>query len=480
MKCRSIPHRRAVSVVQSVVGVTWCLLMGFSADARAQTGRPFERAPFSPESAGEAAARRPFRGLFGADPSAGARQNLDLHASLFGAYDDNVVSALRGDGAGDPRLQHGGYYTGANAAMTYAFQGDRASFTATGATTISYYRQFDDPVVPSYSGAIGFSAPLGSRASVRASQSVQYSRFLGFGLFPLVPSLVLSDVDVAPPTHDFASGALTGFSYTTTADVQRVFGPRATLSAFYNLQRSTFNVPEYGLSQQRVGVRFERRVTTHAGIRLGYAHRVGDYGFVAAARPHRSHDLDVGLDYGRSLSFSRRTVLSFSTGSSILVSDDRAPDGSAISDAAERRTDFHVTGLATLNHEIGRSWTARASYVRSLRFVEVFSEPVFSDAVTASVDGQINRVLSANMTASYSGGSVGQRLPANDFGTFAAVAQLQAALTRHLAAYAEYLFYQYSVGSGVQLPVGFARALDRSGVRAGLNVWVPLLRGRRQ
>ena len=466
--------------VLGIIGVVGCLLAGVPVSAVAQSvEKPQEPAPFSPETPGAAAQRRPYRGLFGGDGLSSAPHTLDLRGSLFGAYDDNVFATVPGGVPVDPRVRNGGYYTGANAAANYAFQGDTTSITATGAAAFGYYRQFADPLVPSYNAGVGLSTALGARTRVHASQSIRYSPFLGFTLFPSLPSLVTSEIDVTTPTHDYASGALKGFTYGTTAELAYELSRRASFAGFYDLHRTEYNVEQRDLAQQRAGVRFHQQLSGHAGLRLGYAYRTGRYGFAAERQPVRSHDLDVGIDYGRALSFSRRTVVSFGTGSSILMSDPAAGQtGELIGPNDDQRTHFFVSGFATVNHEIGRTWAALGSYVRSIRFEQAFSQPLLTDAVSARLAGQINQRLTANFNAGYSFGSVGPRAVANGYDTFSAVAHLQAALSRHFAAYTQYVYYHYNFGYGVQMPPGFARGLDRNGMRAGLTVWTPLLRSR--
>jgi hypothetical protein len=79
-----------------------------------------------------------------------------------------------------------------------------------------------------------------------------------------------------------------------------------------------------------------------------------------SGRPRVLHNVQAGINYGRPLSISRRTSFSFSTGSAIAVRDDLSnPD-------AAPATTARLTGNASLTHELGRTWTARATYRRGL------------------------------------------------------------------------------------------------------------------
>jgi hypothetical protein len=127
-----------------------------------------------------------------------------------------------------------------------------------------------------------------------------------------------------------------------------------------------------------------------------------------------------------------------------------------------------------LTHQIGRTWSARAAYRRGADFVEAFSAPVFTDAVTVALDGFINRRTDVAAAVAYSGGNVVQAR-SNPFETYTATARLRFGLTRQLAAYAEYLFYDYD-SAGVALNANVPPRVSRHSVRVGLTLWVPLLR----
>jgi hypothetical protein len=135
-------------------------------------------------------------------------------------------------------------------------------------------------------------------------------------------------------------------------------------------------------------------------------------------------------------------------------------------------------GSANLNHRIGRTWNASASYVRGLRFVEGFREPVFQDSVMGRLGGYIGpRTTLAFFTGWANGGFTrattrGRR----GYDTVVAGTSLQVALTTNLAWYAQYLHYRYSFDEQIALPGGLASRLQRNSVQTGLSFWLPLLR----
>ena len=95
------------------------------------------------------------------------------------------------------------------------------------------------------------------------------------------------------------------------------------------------------------------------------------------SRPPSFHNIDVGIDYNRPLSFSRRATLAFGTGST------------AVQDYTG--THYHLTGNANLNYELNRTWNASLGYTRDAQFLENVRQSVFADSLLASLHGLFTR-----------------------------------------------------------------------------------------
>ena len=180
------------------------------------------------------------------------------------------------------------------------------------------------------------------------------------------------------------------------------------------------------------------------------------------------HDIDVGVNYNRTLSFSRRTRLSFNTGSTISAGAEQ--DVTDETGFGEPR--FFVVGAATLVHEMGRSWTARADYSRDVSYRDGLSVPSLRDQASAGVGGQLGRRTDLSSGVYWTTEAIG--LESQNYHSWLASAQIRTALTHNLAVYANYYYYFYDFGAEVSLPQGFVRHIDRHGVRVGLTTWVPL------
>jgi hypothetical protein len=197
---------------------------------------------------------------------------------------------------------------------------------------------------------------------------------------------------------------------------------------------------------------------------MGYGYSEASYG---DDNLYAHHVIDVGLNFNRALSLSRRTSVSFATGTSASRSD------------REGSLRFHLNGAARLSHEIGRTWGAGLSYARGLQFVESWPEPIFSDTVAAGLGGLINRRsqfqigVQAMRGSGYSGRS-------GDVEAYSAGASLGVAVTRYINTGVTYAYYLHAFARSSLLGPGFPREFDGQTIRASVTVWAPLYqRGRR-
>jgi hypothetical protein len=419
--------------------------------------------------------RRPYRGIFGGSADPDSPQSLTLSASAFGAYDENVFAALTGRRrAADRRLQHSGAYSGAHAALTYSFSrsGRRASVGAIGSAQANYYRFGEvNAVTPHYHGGVNGRLSLGRSTNLNGSQRVVLSENHRLLFFPLLSGSHLIDSDdedgavaADPDLELFQQRSL---RHTTNVSLSHQLGRRSSLDVGYRRYYIDFiegHRPDF--RTQGASVSFDHRLTSHATLTLGYAYRDGRS---AADRRRAVHNVNLGLNYSRALSLSRRTRLGFSTGSAMVASENV---GAAELDP---RTRVRLIGNASLVHELGRTWTAQVAYRRALIFREGFGEPFFTDGVIGSIGGLPSRRLQLSALAGWSVSSLNRAGRTRHDATWAS-AHARYALNRYLAAYVRYVYYAFDFGADVPLDPDFPRTLDRQGVRVGVMTSVPLIR----
>jgi hypothetical protein len=213
------------------------------------------------------------------------------------------------------------------------------------------------------------------------------------------------------------------------------------------------------------GANYNYRVARSATVHIGYSQRLANRRSLAAdlAESHgRIRDIDLGLAYSRPLSLSRRTTLTFGSGSSIVP----VKEGSRL----------EIQGTAALIRELGRTWRAELTYARELRFAETLDEPLLSHAVAVQVSGNPFRRVNLGVSTSLRDGRVGFEAGDGGYASYRGSARAQWNINKAMAAYADSSYYGHDFGGDVRLPVGFPRRTNRYEVRVGLTASVSFLR----
>lgn len=418
--------------------------------------------PASAQQAGEGGVRRPFRGLFGGDSGTPTEngQHMSVSFTALGAYDDNVFAGERG--STNPQFQRPGVYGAMTTGLVYSNQGDRHSFDATGTAAFRYYPDQDAVSSTQQMGSIAYGMRLG-RTSLQLSQAAVRAPRFGFQGFPELAPIDGSSLSTEPlafGTNDFDLTLLEMVRLASGASVTQTLSSRSSLSFNYSLRHTRFPDGAPDVTNQQGGGQYDRQITRGASLRLGYGYR--QFGVASPNGQTGVHDINVGVNYQRALSFSRRTTLHFDSGSSMV--------------ARQGRTFIRLTGVADLEHEIGRTWTARAAFQRGVRMIDGFAEPAFSNSISAQVGGLVARRIDVSGNVAYVKGLTGIGEDALDsrFTTYAATLTVRYAFSPILAAYTQVLRYRYVFGEDVQLPAGFDRSVERGGARFGVTSSIPL------
>jgi hypothetical protein len=334
---------------------------------------------------------------------------------------------------------------------------------AAAGTTTRYYPGLARRFIRRDYANLGTSAVLGAGFSAQAG--VSYQPYSLRSLTPWLTEPQLTDPTVVD--EDFPASLEHYVGYSAGVGFTRRLTRRTTFSSTYDYGGRE-RLGEIGrFDRHTAGASLSRELGRDFSLQLGYRYSEARY---AAGDRRVNHLMDVGVNYNRALSFSRRTTLSFSTGTSA--------SRTARTDALQ----YRATGSARLNHEIGRTWNAMVAYDRGLRFVETWPEPLFTDSASAGVSGSLNRRTQVQFVAR---GVRGDRhlgsLGAGDrIESFVATAGLTVAATRHINTGLTYTYYTHQFGSGVSLPPGFARDFDRRSVRAFVSLWAPLFQRARR
>lgn len=415
--------------------------------------------------------RRPVRGWFGSGRTGpGEGQALTLTGRVFETFDGQQDTS----------------YPGLQAGIRYDRKSRSRSFYVNADTSSQHFAGYGGLSTVSHDVAAGFATSLGRRTRLRVQTSVGTSPFYLVTVFPrrapaestllAESTLVAESTPVAESTamlesaSDYALFRRKTNSLTSALAVTHSLGRHTSVTFDYGLGQSHTDDTEF--SARSVKASFNQYLGRYTIARAGYGRRMVDRQGLSANEPGvaASHDIDLGIDYNRPLSLSRRTTMMITTGSSIVPAEAGVPTQSG--------AHYRLLGTASLNRAMGRTWNAALSYGRNLEFVETFTEPLLSDNVALSLQGSFSRQLNVALSAGLSKGSVGFAAgdPANGYGTYSGSARLRWAINRLVSTYGEYVTYGHAFGSDVQVPLGFGRDVKRSEIRVGLTVWAPLVR----
>lgn len=400
---------------------------------------------------------RPYRGLFASDLGP-ADHSLVASGSLGGGWDNNVIADARGSGSirqSDLNNAIKGAVGQASGALSYGLRLDRLSVSGTGATSLHYYPSLGSQFLRRYNA--------GAAAAVQVTRSLSTSLGVSYAPYSLSSFHQFADTPgnrLNVPDLDFASSIEHFVSYSAGVDYNRRLSRRVSLGANYaaSLRESSAFERHYRRHAARAGLTFD--VGRGLGMRAGYGYQEAEYG----SRTVRHHTIDAGVDYGRALSFSRRTTLSFGTGTSATSRPDEA--GS--------RTRLRATGSVGLRHEMGRTWSAGLGYARSVRLDADWADVVSSDGVFSEVGGLLGRRWHLQASARASTGQVGLDRSGSGFNTYYGGASAGYAISRRINLGVNYSYYRHRFEQGVVLPSDFTSHFERHSVRASISMWAPL------
>jgi hypothetical protein len=175
--------------------------------------------------------------------------------------------------------------------------------------------------------------------------------------------------------------------------------------------------------------------------------------------------IDAGLLFSRSLSFSRRTSVSFRTGT--VVADNPSGIGNPR---------LVVIGRANLTHELGRTWDASLLYARGVTLSEAWPDPVIYDSVLARVNGLLSRRINVSATARTARGHSGLSDSASTgFDWVVVGANLGYALSRFANLSVRYSYYIHDFENTALLAPGVPPGVGRHGAGVYLMLWAPLI-----
>jgi hypothetical protein len=340
--------------------------------------------------------------------------------------------------------------------------------------SLNYYPDLESLTTSYHQASATFFHRFGNKSSLRlrpfAAYSPHYSMRLFLAPLPVDPESAgsLDGAVLAAPDVDSTIIQRASFRYGGNAEFRMQAARHSTVTVGYNYTKTDLSRDPIGSFDVRsVGATFSHAVSQSASLRMGYALEESTYEG-SSAPSTRIQNLNIGIDYRKPLSQSRRSYLRFTTGS--IISEQVA----GVRAEGEGRR-IQAIGSASLVHQIGRTWSGQAQYRREVGYLEGFAQPVFSDSANVAVRGLLTRRADLSLNANYITGTSAIRQGAPRFESYSASARLRRALHRSLAVYVEYLYYHYNFHEVVDRPLGLPQEFNRNGVRVGLSLWIPVI-----
>ena len=405
---------------------------------------------------------RPYRGLFAGDVGE-TEQLLTATGSLGTGWDTNLAAdALnRNVVSSDVNREFRGGVSTASGTLSYSLNRSAVAFGATAGTTGRFYPSVEDQFIRRDYASIGSSAVLGAGFSVQAGAGYQpYSLRSMMPTFfqPRLGDPLIVDEDF-PSSLDHYFGYSAGAAYTRNLTQRQIFNA----SYGYRGRGRAGGTDTFGSQAARADL--THLMSRDLGLRFGYGYTQGRFG---GDRRFGTHVIDVGVDYSHALSFSRRTTVSFGTGSN------------AMRRSRNEVLRFRVNGNVRLNHEIGRTWMANLTYNRGLQFMETWPEPVYSDSAVAGLGGEISRRVQFQAAARWLRGRSYFETDRDRLESYGGSATLSVAITRHINSGVSYGYYHHRFQNLIAPVPGFPGELERQSARAFVSVWVPLFQRARR
>ena len=249
---------------------------------------------------------------------------LDLYGQLFASYDDDV---LADQSVGSPRRTESsaadGLYPGFSVGLQYFRPGRNTGLNGWASSALNYYPNLNNQTTTYYDAGLSFEGRFGSRFTLHASPFVTYSPHYSMQMF-LAPLPVAPGDDglidsVAPAAPDVDSTIIQRKSlrYGGNTELRMVTAKHSNVSVGYGYTKTDTTANVRGnFEVQSIGVNYGHELTRSARLIAGYSFQESTY--EDSAEPvSQVHSLNIGVDYRKPLSQSRRTFLRIKTGSVI-------------------------------------------------------------------------------------------------------------------------------------------------------------------
>lgn len=378
------------------------------------------------------------------------------------------------------------FHTDVQAAMRYQpVPGERVNYSVNIQSAVRRYQTSDEFMVLGHTAGGNAGLRVGRRMSLAGFGSASYLPSYGLNMNPTGDPFALA-TGAAASGQLSANAAAAGQLPASAVDyslaervsvhmggggsMQYNLARRLDFQASFQQSRQAFRKEEDpDLRSTSVAGRLTYRLSRYLGLKVGFQRRYADYATRDGVDTTVLDDIDAGLEsgYGRQISLTRSTTLSFDTGSTLTHRNGRHGG--------------QLTGRAYLAQRVGRRGEASLGVTRGTELREGFDEPVFSNNVTAEVRFTFLRDLTVSVSGA---GAVGQALGEGDevaadhVRSYQTSARVSKTFLSRGQAYAQYLVSGHDVGAAVGIVDGVPRRSASRSLRAGVMWSIALVTAR--
>jgi hypothetical protein len=419
-----------------------------------------------PAAAQDVPERRPVRTVFGApDPRGESAGGVSATGTLFGSYDDNLLLGSQGSEsrvptlATLPRAQLRGASTGYDTTLFLRLPSEQPTFRASVSSAGRYFPEFGEFVA----GRQMADATSSVSAELRRDTSL---RFTGSGRYsmnapPFATAAGISDSDIDLPDAIDSVRLRRTNDLRGLVELEHEWSPRKSAELLAGIHSAQIDGGDRHAIYD-LGGRLGITVSQYGAFRASYIRQDID----RDSANYVVHHLNIGGDYQRPLSDTRRAYVAFSGGSAAVESRDRLR--------------LRAIGDADFWYEFKQSWVGALRYRRGVTFIDEVADPLFSDGVSAELTGLLSPRLDFTSSGTFARGVVGLQRDSS-YQMYGARSHLRYALSRVIALYAEYLLFHYDFADAIPLTGGLPSAFNRQAVRVGVTLRTQLIdMGRRQ
>jgi len=402
---------------------------------------------------------RPQRGLFGSGYG-NTEQSLILSASFGGGYDNDLLGQATGapTPSGGPRGV-GRFGFGA-ASLGYSINREPISASAHIGGTGHYYPEMDNPRVFALGAGMQASWQIARRSSLSTSNQLNsqpYSLRAFYGL-PV-------DAETSPDSTDvlnYAIGSVSYMDWRSSVDFSQGITEHLTASVGYTYFNVDYGDEDNNYASHSILGRLTYQVTKSLSVHGGYGRTTTDYGSDELDGRYGARTIDAGVDFGKAVSLTRRTSMTFAAGVS------------GIENYGD--VNYYFTGNVNVTHELGRSWTVFAEARRAANFYQTFGDPVVSTSVTGGISGLLHRRVQVGAQGGWSRGIVGIASIVPEFDSWTAGASMRYAIARSAGLSVTYSIFHYVFDeNGAPQPIGTEPEMRNQSVRVTFDWSTPLM-----